>query len=282
MKKLLSMLLALVMLMSMMSFATAEEPLTITVMLPDFYTDVDFVVEGNPVLEAIEEATGVRLDIQWIANSSYPDQTSYTLADPDNMPMVMVLQGARDPIVVNSARQGAFWDITDMLADYPNLAGLGAGILSHADAAEGHEGALEGLVGLQTNDLLQILQILVDVAGAMRGQGRNDLGVHVQDAALSALLLLQLLQSAPQLVGSLSGASQERFVAIVGLIVVLNEIADVDFFLPDGTLKAIPLLKVHHGCSSSCDLYLQDVAQALVRHRVTVCLHVKYTRFLRR
>ena len=123
MKKLLSMLLALVMLMSMMSFASAEEPLTVTVMLPDFYTDVDFVVEDNPVLAKIEEATGVKLDIQWIANSAYPDQTSYTLADPANLPMVMVLQGARDPIVVNSARQGAFWDITDMLPDYPNLKG---------------------------------------------------------------------------------------------------------------------------------------------------------------
>ena len=131
MKKLLSMLLALVMLMSVTSFAAAEEPLTVTVMLPDFYTDVDFVVEGNPVLEAIEAATGVKLDIQWIANSSYGDQTSYTLADPANMPMVMVLTGARDPIVVNSARQGAFWDITDMLADYPNLSAGPEGVYNN-------------------------------------------------------------------------------------------------------------------------------------------------------
>lgn len=122
MKKLLSMLLALVMLMTMMSFASAEEePLTVTVMMPDFYTDVDFVTENNPVLAAIEEATGIKLDIQWIANSSYGDQISYTLADPSNMPMVMVLTGARDAIVINSARQGAFWDITDMLGDYENL-----------------------------------------------------------------------------------------------------------------------------------------------------------------
>ena len=33
----------------------------------------------------------------------------------------------------------------------------GAGLLCHLDAAVGHEGALEGLVGLQTHDLLQIL-----------------------------------------------------------------------------------------------------------------------------
>ncbi len=128
MKKFLSLLLAVMMLMSMMSFAVAEEPFVLTVMLPDFYTDKGFEVENNPVLDYIEEKTGVRLDIQWIANSAYGDQTSYTLADPSNMPMVMVLTGARDPLVVNSARQGAFWDITDMIKDYEWLAKGSEGI----------------------------------------------------------------------------------------------------------------------------------------------------------
>ena len=122
MHKLIALFLCAAMLFSVMSFAVAEEPLVITVMMPDFYTDVDFQVEGNPVLDAIEAASGVRLDIQWVANSSYGDMTSLTLADPANMPMLMVLTGARDPVVVNSARAGAFWDITDYIADYPNLA----------------------------------------------------------------------------------------------------------------------------------------------------------------
>ena len=122
MRKLIALFLCAAMLFSVMSFAVAEEPLVITVMMPDFYTDVDFQVEGNPVLDAIEAASGVRLDIQWVANSSYGDMTSLTLADPANMPMLMVLTGARDPVVVNSARAGAFWDITDYIADYPNLA----------------------------------------------------------------------------------------------------------------------------------------------------------------
>ena len=122
MRKLIALFLCAAMLFSVMSFAVAEEPLVITVMMPDFYTDVDFQVEGNPVLDAIEAASGVRLDIQWVANSSYGDMTSLTLADPANMPMLMVLTGARDPVVVNSARAGAFWDITEYIADYPNLA----------------------------------------------------------------------------------------------------------------------------------------------------------------
>lgn len=128
MKKFLSLLLAAMMLISMMSFAAAEESFVLTVMLPDFYTDYDFNTTDNPVLDAIEAATGVRLDVQFVANSAYGDQTSYTLADPANMPMVMALTGARDPIVITSAQAGAFWDITDMIKDYPNLAAGSQGI----------------------------------------------------------------------------------------------------------------------------------------------------------
>ena len=57
MKKLVSLLLALVMMLSVMSFATAEEePFVLTVMLPDFYATVDYMAEDNPVIKAIEEA----------------------------------------------------------------------------------------------------------------------------------------------------------------------------------------------------------------------------------
>lgn len=128
MKKFLSLLLAAMMLVSMMSFASAEEPFEITVMLPDFYTDYDFNTTDNPVLDAIEAATGVRLNVTFVANSAFGDQISYTLADPANMPMLMVATGARDPIIINSARSGAFWDITDMIDEYPNLAAGSAGV----------------------------------------------------------------------------------------------------------------------------------------------------------
>ena len=123
---------------------------------------------------------------------------------------------------------------------------LGAGLFRHADAAERHESALQRLVRLKTHDLLQILQVFVDVAGLMGSQGRNNLGVHIQDAALGAFFLLQLLQSAPQLVGRFGRADQEGFVTVVRLIVLLDKVTNVDFFLPDGTLEAIPLLKIVH------------------------------------
>ena len=56
MKKLVSLFLALAMMLSMASFAAAEEPFTITVMLPDMNALVDAQQENNPVLEAIEAA----------------------------------------------------------------------------------------------------------------------------------------------------------------------------------------------------------------------------------
>ena len=127
MKKLTSLLIALAMLLSFASFAAEEEPYVITAMLPDFYTDTEFVKDGNPVLEAITAATGVKLEITWVANSVYPDQTSLTLADPDNMPMIMVLQG----VDVDNARAGAFWDLTDYIDDFDNLAAGAAAVYNN-------------------------------------------------------------------------------------------------------------------------------------------------------
>ena len=130
------------------------------------------------------------------------------------------------------------------------LAGLeavgGAGLLCHLDAAVGHEGALEGLVGLQTHDLLQILQAFVDIAGAVSGQAADHFGLHIQHAALGALGLLQLLQGTPQLVGCLGGAGQKAFVAVIRGVVLLDEVAHIDFFFPDAALKAFPLFKIDH------------------------------------
>ena len=126
MKKILSLVLALAMLFSFASFASAEskEEMTIKIMLPDFNSQYDWVTleDGNPILQAIYDATGVKMDINWVADSAYGEMTSLTLADPSNMPEVMVMQGPRDAIMISSARAGAFWDLTDLIADYPNLA----------------------------------------------------------------------------------------------------------------------------------------------------------------
>ena len=134
MKKLVSLFLALVMVLSMASFASAEEPFVITVMLPDHNVDVDFVAENNPVLAAIEKASGVKLEVIFAANSTYGDTLNTTMTDPsEKQPMIVRMTDARGTTMINNARAGAFWDLTDYVNDpvnYPNLVG-NAGVYSN-------------------------------------------------------------------------------------------------------------------------------------------------------
>ncbi|WP_222851751.1 extracellular solute-binding protein [Phytoactinopolyspora mesophila] len=68
--------------------------------------------------QAIEEYTGKTLDITWVPNSNYGDRLSVAMAS-DNIPQVMV--ASKIPAFVQSAEAGAFWDLTDILDQYPNL-----------------------------------------------------------------------------------------------------------------------------------------------------------------
>jgi putative aldouronate transport system substrate-binding protein len=126
MKKLVALFLAMVMVLSMASFAMAEEPFEITVLLPQFPSEIDFTTENNPILAAIEEKAGVKLNILWGPNSTYGEILSTTLADK-NLPMLIAATDARAPIIIDSARAGAFWDLTEAVQDEANYPYLAAG-----------------------------------------------------------------------------------------------------------------------------------------------------------
>lgn len=85
--------------------------------------------------KAVEQLTGKKLNMTWVPNSSYNDKTNITLAS-GSMPEVMVIQG-KIPAFVQNAKAGAFWDLTDRIDKYPNLAKankqvrLGASIDGH-------------------------------------------------------------------------------------------------------------------------------------------------------
>ncbi|MFI5913238.1 extracellular solute-binding protein [Dactylosporangium sp. NPDC051541] len=70
--------------------------------------------------KAVEQLTGKKLNITWVPNSSYNDKTNITLAS-GTIPEVMVVQG-KIPAFVQNAKAGAFWDLTDRIDKYPNLA----------------------------------------------------------------------------------------------------------------------------------------------------------------
>ena len=59
MKKLVALFLALVMTLSLASFAAAEEPFEITVMLPEFVVDVDFAAEKKLISDGILDSLDI-------------------------------------------------------------------------------------------------------------------------------------------------------------------------------------------------------------------------------
>ncbi len=126
---------------------------------------------------------------------------------------------------------------------------IGAGFFSHADTAERHESTLERLIGLKTNNLFQILIEIARCVGSNRG---NDFRIHVEHATLGTFFFLELLEFTPELVRSVRRTGEERFVAIIRLVVFLNKVADVDFFLPNATFKAFPSFILNHNDSPFC------------------------------
>ena len=114
------------------------------------------------------------------------------------------------------------------------------GLFRHPDAAERHERALQGLVRLQADDLLEVLQRCIDVARAVRRDTRDDFRLAVQDTAPLPLFLLQLLHPAPELVSRLRRANEEVLVTVIRRVVVLDEISYIDIICPLYTLEASP------------------------------------------
>lgn len=100
------------------SEADEEDLGTLSIMLP--LLEAQAPAEDGRIHQALEEFTGKQLDVTWVPNSNYLDRTNVTLAS-DSLPEVMVVQDNKLPAFVQSAEAGAFWDLTDRLADYPNL-----------------------------------------------------------------------------------------------------------------------------------------------------------------
>lgn len=75
--------------------------------------------QGDTVQTKLEEITEKDLEINWVPNADYEEKTNITLAG-DDLPHVMVIQG-KTPGFVQNATAGAFWELSDYLADYPNL-----------------------------------------------------------------------------------------------------------------------------------------------------------------
>ena len=99
----------------------------------------------------------------------------------------------------------------------------GACLLCHLDTAVWHECSLQRLIGLKTYDLLEILLRLVDICCAVSGDAGNDLGLHIEHAALCTLFLLKCLYLVPKLLCRFGRTSKEAGITIINGVVLLDE-----------------------------------------------------------
>jgi len=98
--------------------APSNDPLELSIMTitPSAVPAAD----DNVIKREIEKATNSKMTIQWVSNNIYTDKLNLTLASGDIPDLIMI----NDPFgstFTKMVKQGAFWDITPYIQDYPNL-----------------------------------------------------------------------------------------------------------------------------------------------------------------
>ncbi|TBL72403.1 extracellular solute-binding protein [Paenibacillus thalictri] len=74
----------------------------------------------NPVLKEFEKRTNTKLNIMWTSPNSYGDKINLVLASGEMPDLVKVLD-FNNSLMRQMIQQGAFWDLTPYLKDYPHL-----------------------------------------------------------------------------------------------------------------------------------------------------------------
>lgn len=96
-----------------------NEPPTEISMLNMFYS-LEPLAKDNVVVKEIEKRTNTKLTPTWISPNNYQDRVNVVLASGD-IPDLLLIPDPWHSQVREMAKQGAFWDVTDMIKDYPNL-----------------------------------------------------------------------------------------------------------------------------------------------------------------
>lgn len=76
--------------------------------------------KDNPILQEIENRTNTKLNVTWVTANSFSEKVNVTLASGE-MPDLMLVTDTGNAAFRSMAQQGAFWDLTDLIKDYPNL-----------------------------------------------------------------------------------------------------------------------------------------------------------------
>jgi putative aldouronate transport system substrate-binding protein len=105
---------------------------TISVMAPQFYGTELKNDHSDEVIKKYEEYTNTKVEWRREANDTYKEKLGLVLMDKDNMPMIVTGSGDLTANVVDAAKRGAFWDLSEFLKDtesYPNLSKADANVL---------------------------------------------------------------------------------------------------------------------------------------------------------
>lgn len=115
MKKLVSLLLAMMMIMSAFSFAVAEEPYKISVICT-FYGENTPDYENSSVWQKVEELTNTDWDITWVAPGDAAQKFNTVMASTDQPMIYVIPSGATtNANYIDMCQSGIFWDLTDYI-----------------------------------------------------------------------------------------------------------------------------------------------------------------------
>ena len=104
-----------------------------------------------------------------------------------------------------------------------------AGIHDHLDAAVGHDGAFQRLIGLQADD---DFEVFVDVARCVAVDAGDDVGVDFQRGFGAVFFFHAFHHAVPQFGGSRGGGGEEAAVAFIRRVVLLDEVTHVHAGFP--------------------------------------------------
>lgn len=118
-KRTLALLLTLTMVIALPLTSLAEGAADkLSIMVPLYYSESPN--EENPLELLMEKTTNTDLTFLWTPINNYEEKINMAIASED-MPNAMSVLTIKAPMFVNAARAGMFWDITELIKEYPNL-----------------------------------------------------------------------------------------------------------------------------------------------------------------
>jgi putative aldouronate transport system substrate-binding protein len=112
-----------------------DGPTKISILTPFFSKEPPNA--DNVIVKEAEKRTNTQLDIAWAASAKYDDKVSVTMAS-GNIPDLLLVLSPFTSQIRQLVDDGAFWNLTDKIAAYPNLAALPKDIWNNTKMQDGN------------------------------------------------------------------------------------------------------------------------------------------------